>query len=99
MADNYDLPIPTVNGHAHHRRLAANDPRRIYRLLRTLVMQNLVVLAAAHRPRRPDRHRLRHLRDLRVDLLGDRRHVVNPLARVPADPDAPTLAWWPDKTA
>src|SRR5207302_3360285 len=42
MADNYDLPIPTVSGTAITVDWLRNDPRRIYRLLRTLVMQNLI---------------------------------------------------------
>jgi len=43
MADNiYDLPLPTVNGTAITVDWLRNDPRRIYRLLRTLVMQRLI---------------------------------------------------------
>lgn len=42
MADTYDLPVPTVNGNAITVDWLRNDPRRIYRLLRTLVMQNLI---------------------------------------------------------
>jgi hypothetical protein len=42
MADNLDLPIPTVSGTNVSVDWLRNDPRRIYRLLRTLVMQNLV---------------------------------------------------------
>ncbi|MCW2496341.1 hypothetical protein [Jatrophihabitans sp.] len=42
MADNYDLPIPTINGTTISVDWLRNDPRRIYRLLRTLVMQNLI---------------------------------------------------------
>lgn len=42
MADNLDLPIPTVSGTTITVDWLRNDPRRIYRLLRTLVMQNLV---------------------------------------------------------
>jgi len=42
MADNFDLPVPTVSGTTITVDWLRNDPRRIYRLLRTLVMQNLV---------------------------------------------------------
>jgi hypothetical protein len=42
MADNYDVPIPTQSGTTITVDWLRNDPRRIYRLLRTLVMQNLV---------------------------------------------------------
>lgn len=42
MADNFDLPIPTISGTAITVDWLRNDPRRIYRLLRTLVMQNLI---------------------------------------------------------
>lgn len=42
MADNLDLPIPTVSGTTITVDWLRNDPRRIYRLLRTLVMQNLI---------------------------------------------------------
>jgi hypothetical protein len=42
MADVYDLPVPTVAGTAITVDWLANDPRRIYRLLRTLVMQRLI---------------------------------------------------------
>ena len=42
MPNNYDLPIPTVNGTAITVDWLRNDPRRIYRLLRTLVMQRLI---------------------------------------------------------
>lgn len=38
----YDLPIPTVSGTTITVDWLRNDPRRIYRLLRTLVMQNLI---------------------------------------------------------
>lgn len=38
----YDVPIPTVSGNTITVDWLRNDPRRIYRLLRTLVMQNLV---------------------------------------------------------
>jgi hypothetical protein len=42
MADNLDLPIPTVSGTSITVDWLRNDPRRIYRLLRTLVQQRLV---------------------------------------------------------
>src|SRR5206468_8866725 len=42
MADNFDLPTPTVSGTTITVDWLRNDPRRIYRLLRTLVMQNLI---------------------------------------------------------
>lgn len=42
MADNLDLPIPTISGTLITVDWLRNDPRRIYRLLRTIVMQNLV---------------------------------------------------------
>lgn len=42
MADNYDLPVPTVSGTKITVDWLRNDPRRIYRLLRTLAMQNLI---------------------------------------------------------
>ncbi len=42
MADNVTYPVPTVNGTAITVDWLLADPRRIYRLLRTLVMQNLV---------------------------------------------------------
>jgi hypothetical protein len=42
MADNLDLPLPTVSGTTITVDWLRNDPRRIYRLLRTLVQQNLI---------------------------------------------------------
>src|SRR3954468_18458065 len=42
MADNLDLAPPTVSGTTISVDWLRNDPRRIYRLLRTLVMQNLI---------------------------------------------------------
>lgn len=42
MADNYEVPIPTINGTAITVDWLANSPTRIYRLLRTLVMQRLI---------------------------------------------------------
>ena len=40
--DNYDFPIPTINGQKITVDWLVNDPRRIYRLLRTLVQQRLI---------------------------------------------------------
>lgn len=42
MPNEYDLPVPTINGTAITVDWLRNDPRRIYRLLRTMVMQNLI---------------------------------------------------------
>lgn len=42
MPNEYDLPIPTINGTAITVDWLRADPRRIYRLLRTLVQQNLI---------------------------------------------------------
>jgi hypothetical protein len=42
MADEYDFPVPTVNGQLITVSWLANNPIRIYRLLRTLVQQRLV---------------------------------------------------------
>jgi hypothetical protein len=42
MADNVTYPVPTVNGTAVTVDWLLNDPRRIYRLLRTLVQQRLI---------------------------------------------------------
>lgn len=42
MADNVNYPVPTVNGTAITVDWLLNDPRRIYRLLRTLVQQRLI---------------------------------------------------------
>lgn len=42
MADNVTYPVPTVDGTAITVDWLLADPRRIYRLLRTLVMQRLV---------------------------------------------------------
>lgn len=39
---NYDFPVPTVNGQAITVQWLQADPRRIYRLLRTLVQQRLI---------------------------------------------------------
>jgi hypothetical protein len=100
MADNYDLPIPTVSGTTITVDWLRNDPRRIYRLLRTLVMQNLVGW---------------RLLTGRVDLTGTgfgiyevseailtalSGSVVRPLSQYPlAQGAAPTLATVrPDKT-
>lgn len=89
----YDLPIPTINGTAITVDWLRNDPRRIYRLLRTLVMQNLIGW---------------RLLKGRVDLTGtgfgiyevsesifanQDGQVVRPLAQYPlADFGSPTLA-------
>lgn len=100
MADNYDLPIPTVSGTTITVDWLRNDPRRIYRLLRTLVMQNLVGW---------------RLLTGRVDLTGSgfgiyevseaimtalSGSVVRPLSQYPLSQGAaPTLATVrPDKT-
>lgn len=100
MADNYDLPIPTISGTTITVDWLRNDPRRIYRLLRTLVMQNLVGW---------------RLLTGRVDLTGTgfgiyevseaimtalSGSVVRPLAQYPLSQGAaPTLATVrPDKT-
>lgn len=40
--ETYDFPIPTVSGQAITVQWLQNDPRRIYRLLRTLVQQRLI---------------------------------------------------------
>lgn len=42
MADIYDPPIPTVSGTSITVDWLRNDPRRIYRVLRTLVQQRLI---------------------------------------------------------
>jgi hypothetical protein len=42
MAGEYDFPVPTVNGQLITVSWLANNPLRIYRLLRTLVQQRLV---------------------------------------------------------
>lgn len=100
MADNLDLPIPTVSGTTITVDWLRNDPRRIYRLLRTLVMQNLIGW---------------RLLTGRVDLTGTgfgiyeisesifsaiAGTVVRPLARYPlTQTGVPTLASVkPDKT-
>jgi hypothetical protein len=100
MPDNFDLPIPTLSGTAVSVDWLRNDPRRIYRLLRTLVMQNLIGW---------------RLLTGRVDLTGTgfgvyevsesifsaiAGSVVRPLARYPlTQTGSPTLATVkPDKT-
>jgi hypothetical protein len=100
MADNLDLPVPTVSGTTITVDWLRNDPRRIYRLLRTLVMQNLVGW---------------RLLTGRVDLTGSgfgiyevsesifaalAGSVVRPLSRYPlTSSGVPTLATVkPDKT-
>lgn len=100
MADNLDLPVPTVSGTAVTVDWLRNDPRRIYRLLRTLVQQNLIGW---------------RLLTGRVDLTGtgfgiyevtesifaaSAGTVVRPLSRYPLTQDGnPTLATVkPDKT-
>lgn len=40
--NDYDFPIPTISGQQITVNWLVNDPRRIYRLLRTLVMQRLI---------------------------------------------------------
>lgn len=100
MADNLDFPVPTVNGTAITVDWLLNDPRRIYRLLRTLVQQRLIGW---------------RLLTGRVDLTGSgfgiyevteaifatqQGSVVRPLGQYPlTDAGLPTLATVkPDKT-
>lgn len=100
MADSVTFPVPTVNGTAVTVDWLLNDPRRIYRLLRTLVQQRLIAW---------------RLLTGRVDLTGSgfgiyevteaifatqTGTVVRPLSQYPlTDAGVPTLATVkPDKT-
>lgn len=100
MADDYDFPSPVISGQLVTVSWLQNDPRRIYRLLRTLVQQRLIGY---------------RLLTGRVDLTGSgsgiyeisesifaafNGSVVNPLAEYPLSQTAnPTLASVnPDKT-
>lgn len=91
--NNYDFPIPTINGQQITVNWLVSDPRRIYRLLRTLVMQRLIAYRVLTG---------------RVDLTGSGAgiyeisesiftdqsgSVVNPLAEYPVTgAGVPTLA-------
>lgn len=91
--DNYDFPVPTINGQKITVDWLVSDPRRIYRLLRTLVQQRLIGY---------------RLLTGRVDLTGtgsgiyeisesifseQTGSVVNPLAEYPlTGAGVPTLA-------
>lgn len=74
---NYDFPIPTINGQAITVQWLVADPRRIYRLLNTIVQQRLI----GHR-----------LLTGRVDLTGTGAAIYEIAENIFADSQSATVA-------